>query len=797
MDQLEQLRTTLSGRYLIERELGGGGMSRVFVAREAELGRRVVIKLLPAETGAAVSIERFKREIQVAAQLQQANIVPLLAAGEANGYPYYVMPYVEGESLRARLSRDGELPVADAIGILREVARALTYAHEHGVVHRDIKPDNVLLSGGSAVVTDFGVAKALNASATSEMSVAGGTSAGLTSLGVALGTPAYMSPEQASADPHVDHRADIYSFGAMAYELVTGQPPFAGRTPSAMLAAHVTEAAEHIERRRRSVPPALASLIMKCLEKRPADRPQSAVDIVHALDAVSTPSGGLPPTGATPARRSRALALAAGAIVVVGALAATVTMRSGRGRAAASTIRSIAVLPFENVGGDTATQYFSDGMRDELANALGKVPTLSVASRTSSYAFRGKSGVSLQDIGRQLHVDAVLEGTVRRSGDRLRIGAQLTRVESGLGLWSNSYERRVTDVFAVQEELAKAISNALGSALGGSEAAPSVSVAASRGTQNAAAYDLYLRGRFLWNARRNLPTAIGLFRQAVAADPGYAQAYAAMASVNALLPFYVGVATPDAAKEVRASAAKALALDSTSAEAHTALAFALAQLFSWSEAEAEFKRAIALDSTAANAYHWYGFMLSGMGRAAEAVPQLERAVALEPLSLLFQQNYVSALCVTGQLQRAEEVGRRMSEIAPNERITRRILGTVAVYRQLWDVAARVLELNRANALRGELPQLVYVYANSGRRREADSVAAAIVATAEKDGRFSDAAMAFAAVGNHDKAIQWLNRAIDAHDPGLMPAGLPSALQFVELRKDPRFREALARMGLKI
>src|ERR1039458_9961116 len=291
MDLRDQLQATLSGSYTLERELGGGGMSRVFVAEETALGRKVVIKVLPPETAAQVSLERFKREILLAAKLQHPHIVPLHSAGESNGLPYFTMPFVEGESLRIRLARHGELPVNDAIRILREIASALAYAHEHGIVHRDIKPDNVLLSGGSAMVTDFGVAKALSASTNAELG-------GVTSLGVALGTPAYMAAEQAAADPAIDHRADIYAFGVLAYELLTGQPPFAGRTPQNLLAAHVTEAPEAISKRRASLPVALAALVMRCLEKRPADRPQTAAELVHALDDITTPSGGMTPTSA-------------------------------------------------------------------------------------------------------------------------------------------------------------------------------------------------------------------------------------------------------------------------------------------------------------------------------------------------------------------------------------------------------------------------------------------------------------------------------------------------------------------
>ena len=290
----DQLQRALGDAYLLERELGGGGMSRVFLAHERALGRKVVVKMLLPELAAGVNVERFRREIQLAAQLQHPHIVPLLSAGEAEGLPYFIMPFVSGESLRTRIAREGEFPIAETVRILRDLVSALGYAHSHGVVHRDVKPENVLLSGGVAVVTDFGVAKAVSVSADS----AGAT--GLTSLGVALGTPAYMAPEQATASPLTDHRADIYALGVVAYEMLTGFPPFSGRSPQAMLAAHVVEDPEPVERRRPSVPPLLGDLVKECLAKRPAERPQTAAEVLHVLDAIATPSWG---TAATTAIR--------------------------------------------------------------------------------------------------------------------------------------------------------------------------------------------------------------------------------------------------------------------------------------------------------------------------------------------------------------------------------------------------------------------------------------------------------------------------------------------------------------
>jgi serine/threonine protein kinase len=343
----EQLQLALGETYLLERELGGGGMSRVFVAHERALGRRVVVKILLPELAAAVNVERFRREIHLAAQLQHPHIVPLLSAGEAEGLPYFIMPFVTGESLRARITREGEFPIGDTVHILRDVVSALAYAHGFGVIHRDVKPDNVLLSHGVAVVTDFGVAKAISASS------GAAEGSGITSAGVALGTPAYMAPEQATASPQIDHRADIYALGVVAYELLTGAPPFAGRNAQATLAAHVVEDPDPVERRRPATPPMLASLVRDCLCKRAADRPQSAAQIMHVLDAIVTPSGG---TAATTAVRTPAVASpptsrrrwVIGAAAIAGLVLAAGALFIQRNRTASDTRAAIPPVSFKD-----------------------------------------------------------------------------------------------------------------------------------------------------------------------------------------------------------------------------------------------------------------------------------------------------------------------------------------------------------------------------------------------------------------------------------------------------------------
>src|SRR5256885_8367453 len=494
-------------------------MARVFVAEETALDRKVVIKVLPPEAAAQVSLERFKREILLAAKLQHPHIVPLLTAGESNGLPYFTMPFVDGESLRVRLARHGEFPVNHAIRTLREIASALAYAHEHGIVHRDLKPDNVLLSGGSAMVTDFGVAKALSASTNADQG-------SMTSLGVALGTPAYMSPEQASADPSVDPRADIYSFGVLAYELLTGQPPFAGRTPQHLLAAHVTEAPEAITRRRASLPPALAALVMRCLEKRPADRPQSASEVVHALDDITTPSGGMTPTGTQASRggsrRWGAIAAAAAMVLVIGIASWLLATRTGGGGGAAK-LRSIAVLPTD-VGADTAHAFLADGLSSDLTTKLSKIPGLSVRAYAPLSVMHGRT---VREAGKELGVGAIVMVRVARSGTQLRATASLVNVANDDLLWSEAFEASDQDQFALQDKLVSAIAGALNLSL-----SPATTTAMrARGTSNNEAHQLVQRARLETDqfTAASLHAAIWHAEAAIALDSTYADAWAALA----------------------------------------------------------------------------------------------------------------------------------------------------------------------------------------------------------------------------------------------------------------------------
>jgi len=763
-------------------------MSRVFVAEETALDRKVVIKVLPPETAAQVSLERFKREILLAAKLQHPHIVPLLTAGESNGLPYFTMPFVDGESLRVRLARHGELPVSQAIRMLREIASALAYAHEHGIVHRDIKPDNVLLSGGSAMVTDFGVAKALSASSHAEHG-------GLTSLGVALGTPAYMSPEQASADPSVDHRADIYSFGVLAYELLTGQPPFAGRTPQHVLAAHVTEAPEAINKRRASLPVALAALVMRCLEKRPADRPQSAGEVVHALDDITTPSGGVTPTGtrplaaAAPSSRggSRRWGAIAAAVVVVIVIASwLLATRTG----GAAKLRSIAVLPTD-IGADTAHAFLADGLSSDLTTKLSRIPGLSVRAYSPLSVMHGRT---VREAGKELGVGAMVMVRMARSGTQLRATASLVNAANDDLLWSEAFEASDQDQFALQDKLVSAIAGALNLSL-----SPATTTAVrARGTRSNEAHQLVQRARFETDefTAASLRAAISHAEDAIALDSTYADAWAALAEAwGYRADDFVSAAT--AGPQVRRAAERALALDSTLADAH-------AQMGVWSmtyghdpaAASKEMEQALKLDSANVAAGAWYPFLLTNyehLPDSARAVTQ--RALRLNPLSFgVWNPFFLSldfaklspdsarAICARAariQERMGAECEARQSQAARDRRgaaaAWRRWAGPTPSGRDLAYVALNLISAGDASGGRAALRQAL-MRANTEYVRE-DLIA-------------ND----FMRLGDRESAIQWLVKGA-ASNVGGIAFSLEDSL-YAPIRSDPRIQAIIERLKVR-
>ena len=815
----EGLQNVLGPSFTIERELSGGGMSRVFVAFDANLGRRVVVKVLPPELAASVSVDRFKREILLAATLQHPHIVGVLSAGEVDGMPFFTMPFVEGESLRARLEREGRLTVGRAVSILKDVARALAYAHERGVVHRDIKPDNVLLAGTSATVTDFGIAKALltavqtdpgaDSQAAEPESGTNSSKGALTQLGTTIGTPAYMAPEQAAADPATDHRADLYSFGIMAYEILTGRVPFTSKTPQALLAAQLTATPPPMGGLRADVPAALARLVMQCLEKEREKRPQSAREIAELLEHPDMVSGAFLSAPQLPARRPRFIAWAvAASLVVVAGAGVTLAVRgrddvasisqaggpaadSIAAAAAAARARAIVVLPFVNIGRDTTDDYLAEGLTNGLINAIGRVPGVRVASRSVARSAREKFSTA-EEIGKALSVGRILEGTIQREGNRLRVTARVTNTDDGFMVWSDMFERTLKDVFAVQDE----ISNAIAEALGGQIAPTPAAAGNPRGTADDVAYDTYLRGRHFLEQRgeASLRRALDLFRRAAQRDPNFARAHAGMAAVYSVMPLYARVSPDSVFEPGFAAANRAIALDSTVAEAHAARAVLLNSRWRFDEAERDFRSAVRLDPRHAAAHQWYGEMLMVQNRIPEAVSQLARAVELDPVSPVIASSYAMALSLAKRDTDAVAQARRAIDLDSALFVPRMFLGYVHL--AAGRNAEAIQELEIARALGGALPYTIgllgHAYARAQQGPSAAAIAGQLAAKADADSR-ATLAMVQIALGDTAQAMTNLEQAAVRRAPFFASLPLAAPL-FDPLRSTPRFQALLRAVG---
>ena len=589
---LDHLHEALSEQYVLQRELGAGGMSRVFLAEERALGRRVVVKVLSPELVAGASADRFRREIQLTARLQHPHIVPILATGEVDGLPFYTMPYEEGESLRVHVARVGALSVGETTSILRDVARALEYAHGKGVVHRDIKPDNILLAGNTATVADFGIAKAVAASRAVDDSA-------LTQMGMAIGTPQYMAPEQIAADPAVDHRADIYAFGCVAYELLAGEPPFAHVGGTALLRAHLVDFPAPIGERRGDVPAALAALIDRCLEKDPEARPTNAGELIAALDRAST----TPPQGS-----------------------ATVTRTIERG------IASIAVLPFANLSPDADNEYFADGLTDELITDLSMLKTVRVISRQSAMRFKGTDR-DVRSIARELGTRYVLTGSVRRAGPNLRITAQLVDASVDSPLWAEKFAGSLDDVFDMQERLSRRIVDSLRVRLTPAEERR----IAQHPIPDVRAYELYLRARqHIWSfSGASLDRALQLIREAqgIVGDNELlfaAEGWIYWQYVN--VGFRPAATYDDHLRNAEACVERIFALEPDSSKGYALRGAIRNHRADPVGSLLDYKRALALDPNDPESLLWLGYGYAVSGRIQLAVALTERLLHVDPLT---------------------------------------------------------------------------------------------------------------------------------------------------------------------
>ena len=668
-DTLPRLRQALAGRYALGQEIGRGGMATVYRARDLRHDRTVAVKVLLPELAASLDSERFLQEIRFVAGLNHPHILPLHDSGEAEGFLYYVMPFVEGETLRDKLRREKQASLEETLALAESVASALHHAHRHGVIHRDVKPENILLQEGQAVVTDFGVARPLARTAVEWRSEAG----------FAVGTPEYMSPEACLGDRELDGRSDEYAFACVLYEMLTGRPPFTAATPQAVMARHVSDAVPPLSTVRPDLPAGVASAIMTALAKEPADRYATLQAFADVLRSAS----------------------------------------SDHEEAAA---RSVAVLPFTNLGGGADEEFLSDGITDEIIMALTRIEGLRVVSRTSSFALK-RTQQDVRTVGRQLHVRSVLEGGVQRKEDRLRVSVRLVNVANGYLLWSDRYDREMRDVFAIQDEIAQQVARALSVILTDDERRALTRVS----TRNVEAYEAYLRGRafFRQTRRKSLRYAREMFQRAIALDPGFALAWAGVADCVSLLNMYFPQTEPDLGPADEASA-RALVLDPDLPEAHAARGFALHLMKRAEEAVPEFEAAMRLDPRQFEARYFYARLCYQRGdteRAAELFEGAARAREDYQARFFAAQSYATL----GRKAEAEAAYRRALHVVQqhltlNPDDPRAATMCAVSLCRLGDQEEGLRWAERARAIDPEDPGVLYnvacLYALEGRKDDA-------------------------------------------------------------------------------
>ncbi len=733
---------TLSGRYRIEREIGAGAMATVYLARDLTHDRDVAVQILRADLAESVGRERFLREIHLAAKLAHPHILPLFDSGDSDGALYYVMPNVQGHSLRDRLIADRQLPVADAVRIASEIAAALDHAHRQGIVHRDIKPENIMLQDGHALVADFGIGKALS-------DVAGDA---LTQVGMSVGTPAYMSPEQAVGES-IDGRSDIYSLGCVLYEMLVGEPPFTGPTAQSVIAKRFVQTPADVTALRDAVSRPLARIVHQALARTPMDRFETAADLRDALRASMSTS--TPVQGRAPAQ-------------------------------------SIAVLPFENLSADKGSDYLGEGISEEIINVLTQIDGLRVAARTSAFSFKGTRG-DLRTIGEKLNVATVLEGSVRKAGNRLRVTAQLTDVADGYHLWSERYDRELVDVFAVQDEIAAAIAAKL-------QVTFDTSAAKQRARATPAqveAFELFLEARAIVGRRVDLDRAITLLERVVELDPTHARAHAAIAEACRLLATFNRAAAEMAIPRAKQSIAAALAIQPDLADA-LAVRAVIAFSFDWDARAAVryWERALAVSPVQSEArvmFALYGLVM-GCGDIERAAIEARRAQLDDPRNPTVVALASQVYDIAGRTPEALVAARHSVELEPHSILGLTTLAMVCA--ETGDAESALRHARRAIDISARLPLVLavaaYAAAARGDMGRADAYFREIVVRSEYEPpSYSALTLAAIAAGRMDDAVDFAGRSADAHE---LLAGFALYMPlYAPLRAHPRFAEVRDRL----
>ena len=764
----------VAGKYRIIEKIGAGGMGVVYKAQDTKLDRPVALKFLPSElTRDPASKERFVREAKAAAALNHPNITVVHEIGEDEGQTFMAMEFIEGQTLRDRIAQ-GPLAANEAADIASQVAEGLKEAHDRGIIHRDIKPANIMLTKkGQAKIMDFGLAK-----------FAWG--ADLTKPAMIMGTVAYMSPEQARGQK-VDHRTDIWSFGVVLCEMLTGKQPFKGDSEQAMIYSILKDKPVLAPQ----LPSSYRPIITTCLEKDPIKRYRTADNIRDDLVKTSIREKAV-------IRRKyfgiKTLAPPALAVIFLFAAAYFLFLQPDKHRTLLDDIsgkKSIAVLSFADMSPQKDQEYFCDGIADELINTLTKVSGFQVTARTSAFSFKGKD-LDIPSIGKELHVDLVVEGSVRKAGDNLRITVQLVKVSDGYQLWSKSYDRELKDIFSIQEDISRTIMEELKIRLIAEEKIR----LEKRNTNIIEAYNQYLQGRYFWGKRteEGFKKSLEYFQLAIDKDPQYALAYVGKADAYNLLTYWGFLVPNEAYPKAKTLAEQALHIDGSLAEAYASLGWIqLDYDWDWPAAEASFNKALELNPKYALTHHWYGAYLESKGQLEQSLELRKKALALDPLSLQINSQIGYTLTIMGQVDEAEQYIKKTLEMDPNFSYAHQCLGHIYVKKGWLDRALE--EYQKAQSIPWTAAFIGSTYAKSGKKGKArEMIAQLIEQSKEKYVRPSAISAIYFALGEYEKAFDWLDVGFEERDP-VMPW-----IRFVVpdedgLRSHPRYRAILNKMRL--